>query len=176
MINYIVATIFVATIANLFHDDFKYIVSNMSYFFININFDEIIEIESFIKHSAISLTSVRSVLSLFLKQRIFHSRKETNHSSIKIDIEYPENLSYEENEAGEIVIGLRYSRIDAPTPTYFRFDFTKLFTVRFDRCVRVHSTPLQRGKEQYRFVSSCTISPRPKPRCLRLAFIGFIGS
>lgn len=46
-------------------------------------------------------------------------------------------MSYEENEAGEIVIGLRYSRIDAPTPTYFRFDFTKLFTVRFDRCVRV---------------------------------------
>lgn len=66
MINYIVATIFVATIANLFHDDFKYIVSNISYFFININFDKIIEIESFIKHSAISLTSVRSVLSLFL--------------------------------------------------------------------------------------------------------------
>lgn len=66
MINYIVATIFVATIANLFHDDFKYIVSNISYFFININFDKTIEIESFIKHSAISLTSVRSVLSLFL--------------------------------------------------------------------------------------------------------------
>lgn len=48
MINYVVATIFVATIANLFHDDLKYVVSNISYFCININSDKIIEIDNFI--------------------------------------------------------------------------------------------------------------------------------